>query len=172
MMFVSLGIGAVVALLLIVVVSVATGGRVTTTTAPSALVGKTIAPFSGQGLHGETIAAPWESGHPSVLIFYASWCTACRAELPRLTAYLHHHQLGAVEVLGVNDLDNPTKARALAKATNFTFPTIRDTGTITQGDFYFSGLPDTVFLTADGHVAAVYSGAITVATFASALATI
>ena len=64
MMFVSLGIGAVIALALITVVSVLTGGKVTdSNTAPkSALDGTKIASFSVSGLDGGSQHAPWSSG--------------------------------------------------------------------------------------------------------------
>jgi len=169
MMFVSLGIGLVVAVALIVAVSVATGGNVTSPST-SALVGKEVASFSGRDLAGQSITAPWRSGHPTLLVFLASWCAPCRNELPDLSTYLNSHGLGSVRVVGVNYLDNPVSARRLLRATHFRFPVLPDSGAITQGEFFLSGLPDTVVVSSTGHVLAVHNGPTSIALLQSELA--
>ena len=169
MMFVSLGIGLVIAVALIVVVSIATGGKVTNNP-PSALIGKEIPAFTGTDLAGQRVSAPWKSGHPTLLVFLASWCAPCRQELPGLSAYLLSHNLGPTRVVGINYIDNPTSAKRLVAADHFDFPVLPDSGAITQGDFYFSGLPDTVLISSTGHVLAVHSGPTNNAQLASELA--
>ena len=158
MMFVSLGIGAVLATILIVVVSIFTGGTVTNTSGQSALVGTTITPFHGTDLAGAPVDAPWASGHPTLLVFLASWCAPCKAELPGLSSYLTHHHLGDVRVVGINYNDAPANVKALVAKDGFVFPVVPDNGTITQGDFGFVGLPDTVAINAKGVVTYVHSG--------------
>ena len=76
MMFISLGIGTAVAVALIVVVSILTGGTVRYTNTPptNALVGTSVKGFTLAGLNGGRVSAPWVSGHPGVVIFFASWC--------------------------------------------------------------------------------------------------
>ena len=172
MMFVSLGIGAVLATVLIVVVSIFTGGTVTNNSGQSALIGKTIAPFHGTSLAGAQVDAPWASGHPTLLVFLASWCAPCKAELPGLSAYLTHHHLGDVRVLGINYNDAPTSAKSLVAKDGFTFPVLPDGGTVTQGDFGFVGLPDTVALNAKGVVTYVHSGVTSDALLANELASL
>jgi hypothetical protein len=47
-----------------------------------------------------------------------------------------------------------------------TFPSGADKNyTVTEGLFYFTGLPETVFVSATGTIAAVHYGAISTATF-------
>jgi len=172
MMFVSLGIGIVVAITLISVVSYFTGGKVTTPLSQSALVGTKVPAFGGTSPNGTAVTAPWKSGHPAVLVFFASWCTVCHEELPAVSSYLKSHYLGNVEVAGVNYLDSPSKGAAIAKATGFTYPILEDGGSVTQGLFYFAGLPDTVFVNAKGVVTDVVSKAITTAQLAAGLASL
>jgi len=170
MMFVSLGIGAVLAIVLITVVSFLTGGTVTTPTAKSALIGTTVPAFHTTDLTGAPVRSPFSSGHPTVLVFLASWCTVCRQELPALSVYLHQHPVGPVRVLGVDYLDDPKKALALVRSTGFGAPVIADSGTLTQNLFHFAGLPDTVFIDHTGHVVAANSGTTSTALFARDLA--
>jgi len=172
MMFVSLGIGAVLATVLIVVVSIFTGGTVRSVGGQSAVVGKTIAPFSGTDLAGAPVTAPWSSGHPTLLVFLASWCAPCKAELPGLSSYLTHHNLGDVRVVGINYGDEPARARSLVAKDGFTFPVLPDAGAITQGEFGFVGLPDTVALNGKGVVTYAHSGITSDAILAKELASL
>ena len=169
MMFISLGIGAVVATVLITIVSYFTGGTVTTPNSQSALVGRAVPSFTVKDLQGATITAPWSSGHPTLLVFLASWCAPCRKELPGLAAYLEHHALGYLAVVGVNYNDAPTSARTLLQTSNFTFPVIPDSGALTTTDFGLPGLPDTVLVSSTGTVLAVTTGATSTARLAQYL---
>jgi thiol-disulfide isomerase/thioredoxin len=171
-MFVSLGIGAVIALALITVVSVLTGGKVTdSNTAPkSALDGTKIASFSVSGLDGGSQHAPWSSGRPSVLVFFASWCGPCQGEIPKLANYVATHHDGNVEVMGIDAGDQRGAAQSFTKKDHVTFRVAFDPNdTITAGLFKFAALPETVFLNAKGVVVNVHVGAIAVSQFASGI---
>ncbi|MBW4030043.1 MAG: TlpA family protein disulfide reductase [Acidobacteria bacterium] len=169
MMFVSLGIGAAIALALIVVVSVLTGGSVkNATTPPPALVGTTLPAISESSLSGPTIAAPWTSHHPTVVVFFASWCGPCRHELPALAKYLAAHSLGKVSILGVDTQDTRASGQRVVTKDHLNFPVLFDpSSTVAAGKFQLAGLPDTVFVSAEGVVKNVHIGAISTAQFAA-----
>lgn len=172
MALVSLGIGTSIALVMILVVSYFTnvsasstttikGAKTTTTLATTALVGTTLKGFSSPGLFRGTVHAPWESGHPTVAIFFASWCGPCQGEMPKVAAYVRSHHLGNVRVIGVDANDLQSSARAFVTKDKVGFPVAFDAnGTVTNGLFQFLTLPETVFLTASGKVTDVYFGAI------------
>ena len=162
MMFVSIGIGTVVAIALITVVSLLTGGKVNdNATVQNALVGKSVRGFSLSGLSGGTVRSPWSSGHPGVLIFFASWCGPCKAEMPKIAKYLATHGEGSIQVLGIDTGDQRGAGQAFVRRAGATFRVGFDpSSSIASGTFGFQGIPETVFLNAKGTVVEVYPGAI------------
>jgi cytochrome c biogenesis protein CcmG/thiol:disulfide interchange protein DsbE len=171
MMFVSIGIGTVIAVALIAVVSVLTGGTVTSgTTAPPALVGKTLTQWSQSGLNGTKVAAPWDTGHPTVVVIFASWCGPCRTEFPELSKYLATHSLGKVSLLGVDVQDTPAKATAFLHQNHVVMTSVSDPQASVYGRFLLSGIPDTIFVDAKGVVQNMTIGAISPAKFAAGVA--
>jgi peroxiredoxin len=159
----SVAIGSAAAVLAIVVVSIFTGGHVTTNSGEptSNLVGKSVASFSLSGLEGGTVEAPWKSHHAAVLIFFASYCGPCHGEMPKVAAYLRHHNEGSIEVIGVDASDARGAAKSFVKKSGVTFPVAFDpNATVTTGIFQFSAVPETAFVTAKGVVNQIYFGAI------------
>ena len=162
-MFISIGLGTVVAVALITVVSILTGGKVTSGgNAPNAaLVGTHVKSFSLDGLKGGTQTSPWKTGHASVLIFFASWCGPCQGEMPKVATYIRTHNPSPVVVLGMDANDPLGSARAFVKKDDVTFPVAFDShGAVTSGVFGFQNIPETVFLNAKGVVTDVYYGAV------------
>jgi peroxiredoxin len=166
MMFVSIGIGTVIAVAAIAVVSVFTGGKVTSQggQAVSPLVGTTIKPFRGTGVTGGSVRAPWGSGHPTVMVFFGSWCSICHTEMPEISTYLHHHDVAPVSVLGDDNNESLGDAQSFVKKLNLNFPVISDpSNRISVGVFKFTfGDPETVFITGRGVVKEVHLGAISI----------
>jgi peroxiredoxin len=153
------GAGAVLLVGAIAIVSEFTDGPVTKNT--TQLVGHHVRDFSLQGLNGGTIKAPWQSGRPSVLVFFASYCVPCQGEMPKIAAYIRHHSPKPVTVLGIDALDVRSSANAMMKKDDVTFPVAFDpNGVVTTGVFGFATIPESVFLNADGVVENVYYGAI------------
>lgn len=163
MMFLSIGIGTVVAIAVIAVVSLLTGGKVTNNNAAetSALVGKHVKGFTLDGLNGGTLKAPWESGKASVEVFFASYCEPCKGEMPKIAKYIRTHSPSPVEVLAIDAVDDRSPAQAMIKKDDVTFPVAFDpNGAVTTGIFGFGEVPESVFVNAKGVVTKVYFGAI------------
>ena len=170
MMFVSLGIGTVIAVVLITIVSILTGGKVLSGPPPPALVGKTLSPWSQVGLDGSTVAAPWNTGHATAVVLFASWCEPCKAEFPVLSRYLATHSLGKVSLLGVDEQDSRPAALAFLKKNHVTMTSIFDPQTAAYNRFLLLGIPDTIFVTARGVVQNMQVGGISTKTFAADVA--
>ncbi|MHB1087217.1 MAG: TlpA family protein disulfide reductase [Acidimicrobiales bacterium] len=175
MMFISLGIGALIALILIVVVSILTGGSSPSTsqTSKNALIGTKVSGFTLNSLSGGTVSAPYQSGHPTVLFFFASWCGPCHVELPRVAKYLSSHPQDSVKIIGLDEVDNPKSGLAFAQKSGVTFPLASDpNGNVEASIFKFAYLPYTVFVDAKGVVRTVDYAPISIANLNKGLASI
>ncbi|HXZ61341.1 MAG TPA: TlpA disulfide reductase family protein [Acidimicrobiales bacterium] len=111
-----------------------------------------------------TVSVSPEQQRPTVLLFFGSWCTACKSELPPLAKAVQrqeeaHGSLSAIRVVGVDTLDSPATAESFVHEEGVTFPVAADAdGAITAGKFEFQGDPYTVFVDADGAIAKVVPG--------------
>ena len=149
----------------IVIVSILTGGPVKGNQgfATSNLVGTTVKSFTLSGLNGGEQRAPWASGHPGVLIFFASYCGPCHKEMPEVAKYVSTHDEKPVVVMGIDAVDRLSSGQAFIKKSDVTFPVAFDpNGVVTTNIFKFANVPETVFVTKHGVVQHVYFGAIPV----------
>jgi peroxiredoxin len=134
-------------------------------------VGSTAPTFSASNVGpvgGSKVSYPLagaDGGRPVVLLFFGAWCTECHEELPPLARAVKAQEqaggaLSRVQVLGVDDLDSPSSARAFIHAAGVTFPVAYDPNTvITQQDYGFNGDPFAVFIDGDGTISKIVSGA-------------
>ena len=79
---------------------------------PSQLVGKATPDFTLPPLDAEAqnfTRAELAEGRPTVINFFASWCTPCRVEHPTLQAMAAR---GDITLYGIDYKDDPEKARA------------------------------------------------------------
>jgi thiol-disulfide isomerase/thioredoxin len=109
------------------------------------------------------------NGHPAILLFFASWCAPCRGEIPALAAAYRQAQatggpLTGVRLIGVDGADPTSDALAFVHASGVTFPVAADADyQVTENLYYFTGDPEAVAITADGQIAHIQRGPITVA---------
>ncbi|WP_298209341.1 TlpA disulfide reductase family protein [Ferrimicrobium sp.] len=131
----------------------------------SPLVGKPVPSFSLPELTADAKPASGSLspgdflGHPLVINFFASWCTACQAETPMVATVAQG--LGQkVDFLGIDENDTPSKAEAFVAKDHVDYPVVTDHASL-QGKYLLIGLPTTVFVAASGKVVAVVQGQMT-----------
>jgi thiol-disulfide isomerase/thioredoxin len=112
-------------------------------------------------------------GHPVVVNFWATWCPPCRDEMPLLVAAYQAHQADSLVVLAV-DLTDQEKSlrdvRAFVAEFAMPFPVLLDEKGKVRRRYKLRGVPNTVFIGADGVVRAVNTGPITEASVRQHLA--
>ena len=103
-------------------------------------------------------------GHPVVLDFFASWCTACRGELPGMAAVARELK-GRVTFAGIDSQEN---GDGLAMARQYgvdQWPLARDVGGTQDSGLHDAlgarGMPLTAFYDSSGRLVSVVFGAIT-----------
>jgi cytochrome c biogenesis protein CcmG, thiol:disulfide interchange protein DsbE len=97
-------------------------------------------------------------GKVVVLNFWASWCVPCREEAPLLQDVWTRWKDRGVVVLGVNARELSSKGREFLSEEGITYPNVHDGKGSTLGRFGIPALPETMFIDADGRVAAYIAG--------------
>ncbi len=102
-------------------------------------------------------------GRPAVVLFFASWCAPCHAELPALARAYRHQQsarspLARVALIGVDTADPEPNAIDFVRSSGVTFPVAADTQYAVIDRYDFVGDPDAVFVNGDGTIAGVKEG--------------
>lgn len=111
-------------------------------------------------------------GHPVAVNFWASWCIPCRQEAPILHAGAMRHR-GQVAFVGVDVKDFASDARAFARKYKVNYVSARDgSGDSTWNNYGLTGVPETYFLDASGHIVAHVPGAVSAETLEEGIATI
>ncbi|MDQ4064531.1 MAG: TlpA family protein disulfide reductase, partial [Actinomycetota bacterium] len=101
-------------------------------------------------------------GRPLVINFWASWCAPCIEEAPLLERMWRRYRDDGVVFVGVNVQDTEDAARAFVNRFDLTFPMVRDADrTLLRALSDIDFLPQTFFITRDGHVLASATSPIT-----------
>ncbi len=122
----------------------------TTLTGP--LQGKQLPSFSLPGLQGpSSISSTLISGKPTVINFFASWCTSCQAEMATLASASRSFSHN-VAFLGIDENDTASSATKFLSKYGVTYPVAFDPKVSLQGPFKLVGLPTTLFVEPNGKI--------------------
>lgn len=117
--------------------------------------------FVGEGPDGSTVRLSDLRGRPTIINFWATWCTSCLAELPDFKEVQQELGPNNISVVAVNAGEGLREAkRFLDDLDAPAFRVVMDP-TLTVSDAYaVFGMPTSLFLDADGVIRAVYVGQI------------
>lgn len=125
--------------------------------APAFVLPVLAAPSEGQA--GRTMSRDELRGQVWMLNVWASWCAACREELPALMEFARR---SAVPVYGLNYKDQPDAAlRWLARHGNPYHRSLRDDDGRVGIDFGVYGVPETFIIDREGVVRYKHVGVLT-----------
>lgn len=99
-------------------------------------VGDQLPPFSGKDMEGKTVDLGTVIGKkPVMLIFWASWCSNCKTEIPKINELVKKYQKRGMEFVSINVGMNDTEKKALQyiKDYKITYPVVYDqTGALSE----------------------------------------
>lgn len=98
-------------------------------------------------------------GKPTVVNFFASWCTPCVAEMPDFEA-VSQALRDEVDFLGIAVQDRPEDATRIVESTGITYEWSRDIRGDIVGAAGVVQMPSTMFVSADGEVVEIQGGAL------------
>ena len=106
-------------------------------------------------------------GTPLVLNLWASWCTPCREESPRLREGWERWGPRGIAFLGLNIQDLRGDAREFSDEFGLTYPSVRDARRGVADDYGATGIPETFFVDAGGRVVGHVIGVVSAAQLAA-----
>lgn len=128
--------------------------------------------FTASTLDGEEISLDALGGRPVWLLFVATWCSGCRAEMPDVQAA--HEAAGAegVEVVAVYVGERGSVVEPYAQRLGLTFDQIPDSDTKLAAAYGIMGVPAHYFIDADGVIQHTWVGVLSPTQIEEALAKI
>ena len=99
-------------------------------------------------------------GKTVILDFWASWCAACRAQVPILDEFSRGRRAQKVMVVGVNTGDEREHALRFIRERGFSYVSVFDERGQTAAAYQASTLPMMVVINAAGRITAVRRGVV------------
>ena len=98
-------------------------------------------------------------GRPIMLNFWATWCHPCRLEMPDIVSESEADQ--DLIVLAVNVMEEHRAVESFAGDFQMTMPILMDSEGDLRNTYGVQGMPTSVFINRDGHIANVWRGLLT-----------
>ena len=115
--------------------------------------------FIGQSPDGTPVRLSDLRGKPTIINFWATWCVSCLAELPDLKAVQQEIGTEGLNIIAINAGEDSSAAKRFLKELDAPAFRVGMDPTLVVADAYgVFGLPQSVFVDADGVVRAVYTG--------------
>ncbi|GJL80201.1 MAG: hypothetical protein NPINA01_31900 [Nitrospinaceae bacterium] len=116
--------------------------------------------FALQDIQGNMVNLEDFRGKAILLNFWATWCEACKEELPSMQRLYEALSSQGVEVVAISiDRRNFDRVKKYAKEYNLTFPVLWDPEQKVRKHYYIMGLPTTYLIDPNGRLKGFASGA-------------
>jgi cytochrome c biogenesis protein CcmG/thiol:disulfide interchange protein DsbE len=116
--------------------------------------------FTLQDIHGNSVNLDDFRGKSILLNFWATWCEACKEELPSMQRLYEEVSSQGVEVVAISiDRRNFDRIKKYAKEYKLTFPILWDPEQKVRKHYYIMGLPTTYLIGPEGKLKGFASGA-------------
>jgi peroxiredoxin len=130
---------------------------------PATLTGAPARSYSVKTIDGKQDSLANYRGKVVLLNLWASWCAPCRSETPALERLYTEDRARGLVVLGVDQGESAAAAASFAKEMALTYPILVDENQQYGNTYAAVGLPTSLVITRDGHIARGVDGELTLA---------
>jgi peroxiredoxin len=128
---------------------------------PAQLLGKPAPVFTIKSLDGKQVSLADYKGKAVVVNFWATWCEACRQEMPWLAELREKYTAQGLEVLGlVTDRASPEKIASTVRSYGVRYPILYCNHSTAQAYGGLPELPISFFIDRHGKIIAKMTGAV------------
>jgi peroxiredoxin len=121
--------------------------------------GSAVAPaLSVTDLNGKRIETSSYAGKVVLVNFWAAWCTPCADEVPKIMSLQERYGARGFQVIGFSMDDTDRALRGFYAKYKMNYPVVPGSAQIAESYGGILGLPTTLLISRDGHIAAKYSG--------------
>lgn len=103
-------------------------------------------------LSGREVLIPF-SGRKQILLFWATWCGPCSAELALYNRAVKEKKLPADQVLAISIGEQAETVQAAVRERGYKFSVYVDPGGVTAGSYQVRATPTSLFVDRDGKIA-------------------
>lgn len=114
--------------------------------------------FQLPALDGASLSLDAMRGRPVVLVFWATWCGPCRAELPHLMTLQKRYADRGLQILAINDGEDLPRVKRFVQDSNLTLQVLWDEKSEVAARYGRRALPFSVFIDRQGYVRDVTVG--------------
>lgn len=124
---------------------------------PAPKVGEPAPQFTARTLDGEEFDLALLGGKPAWLVFNATWCSNCRAEIPDIQKTFTERS-EEVHILSVYVSDNPSAVVEYSEKLGLRFPQVIDSDNRIAALYRVMALPTHYFLDSSGNISEIRVG--------------
>lgn len=106
----------------------------------------------------EEITLPLKNGHPSILIFWATWCSPCTFELARFQKAIENKELDPAKIFAISIEEDEKTVIKISKERGYTFNVLLDHNGEAAKRFNVAATPTIVNVLPDGKIKWIGSG--------------
>ena len=114
--------------------------------------------FERADLSGNPIQLSAYRGKLVLLNFWATWCTPCLREMPRLSAWQRKYGAAGLQVLGISMDDDAAPVRRFLTKHPLAYPVLMGDAKLGEAFGGVLGLPCSILIDAQGRIVARYQG--------------
>jgi peroxiredoxin len=138
-------------------------------TVPPPKVGSPAQDFTVTTIDGKQVSLSQFRGQPVWIVFGASWCSGCQAEVPDIEAAYKEYGPKGLVILGINITEDSNTVRDYAKRVGITNLMAADPESAVADAYRVSAIPAHFYVDKDGVLREIRQGAVSADTIATSM---